>query len=131
MVRDDISRVIVIAEQLESPIIAPVKDNVCYVPIYAKNYCIFLEDKKGILHSSTDDYMYEFLLKTDALVDNLTKLSPESMPYVIRFFDELKDTSLPNLLMGKDDEALEIKDLHCVETFISSKLISADYKCKL
>ena len=131
MARDDISRVLVITEQLENPIISPVRDNVCYVPIYAKNYCIFLEDNKGILHSSTDDYMYEFLLKTDALVDNLKKLSPKSMPYVIRFFDELRDSSLPKLLMGKDDEALKIEDLHCVETFISSKAISASYKSKL
>ena len=129
--RDDITRVLVVSEQLENPVIAPVRNNVCYVPIFAKNFCIFLEDKKGVLHSSAGDYMYEFLLKSDALVDNLKKLSPESMPYVIRFFDELKDSSLPAILRGKDDETLKIEDLHCVETFISSKAISSDYKAKL
>ena len=129
--RDDITRVLVLSEQLKNPVIAPVRDKVCYVPIFAKNYCIFLEDRKGVLHSAAGDYMYEFLLKSDALVDNLKKLSPESMPYVIRFFDELKDSSLPAILKGKDDEILKTEDLHCVETFISSKAISLEYKAKL
>ncbi|MCR4611109.1 MAG: DUF5717 family protein [Lachnospiraceae bacterium] len=131
MLRDDITRVLVIFEQLQNPVVATVRNNVCFVPIYAKNYAIFLEDKKGVLHSATGDYRYEFLLRTDALADNLKKLSPQSLPYVIRFFDELRDTSLPKVLMGKEDEALKVEDLHSVETFISSKAISIDYKCKL
>lgn len=131
MIRDDISRVLVFTEQLSNPIVANVRNNVCYVPIYAKNFRIFLEDKKGILHGGTDDYMYEYLIKSDSAGDNLKKLSPTSLPYVIRFFDELRDTSLPRVLLGQDDEALTVSDLHSVETFISSKAISLSYKSKL
>lgn len=131
MVRDDISRVLIMFEQLQNPVIAQVKNNVCFVPIYAKNYVVFLEDNKGVLHAATGDYMYEFLIKTDSFEDNLKKLSPESLPYVIKYFDDIKENALDGELNSNAPSPLMARDLHSVETFISSKAISTSYKCEL
>lgn len=127
MVRN-VSRVMVVEEQLENPIVVPVQNKVAYVPIFSKNYKIFLEDSTGNVYANPLDYMCEFMLDGDDILDNLKIMSPTSMPYVLRYFEELKDSSLPKFLIGNDDEALKIEDLHCVETFISSKEISKKYK---
>ncbi len=129
--RKNIVRISIVEEQLENPIIVPVNDRVAYAPIYSKNYKIFLEDNMGNVYSSSEDYMCEFLLDGKKYFDNLKLLSPHAMPYVLRYFDELKNSSLERILSGRDDEALTIEDINCVETFISSQQISKEYKCQL
>lgn len=130
VMRDDCARVLVLSEEIANPYVAAVKDNVCYVPILTKDYAVLLEDNNNVLHALRSDYTCEPLLRSDTLSDNLKKLSPHSLPYVISYFDELKDTALPHILSGDKVDALKVEDLHSVDTFITSDAVAKDYRCR-
>lgn len=67
----DITRVIVYQEQLEHPIIASVSRHSCYVPIYSKNYKVFLEDRKGRLRTDVSDYYVEHMMQPQRVYEKL------------------------------------------------------------
>lgn len=89
----DIRRVLVYQEQLKDPVIAAVEEHKAYVPVYSRNYRIFLEDRSGRLHCDASDYYVEHMMQPGKVYRRLYEMAKSRLYYFLydlnhRSFDE-------------------------------------------
>ena len=79
----DITRVLVYQEQLAQPIVAAVHDHVAYVPIYSREYRIFLEDRNGCLRCDPSEYYVEHLMQPGRAYRKLYEKATQRLHYFL------------------------------------------------
>lgn len=110
-------RVIVLHKQTNKEMAYGIVNRVAYFPIYSKDYVVAFEDRMGKRFVNQPDYDLEVLIPSFGLTKKCLKLSPEQMPYLIRYFDELPASA-----------TLSSMDLSYLNILLSSQAISERYK---
>ena len=113
----DIVRIIVWQEQLAAPVIAAVEQHKAYVPIYSKNYRIFLEDRHGRLHTDRSEYYVEHLMQPGRAYRKLYELASRRLHY---FLYDLNQRS--------GDEDFLTVDIPDIAEFLSSDEVDERYR---
>ena len=115
-----IRRVMVFEEQLKEPYLVPVENNSAFLPIYSRNYRIFLEDTKGRLISGKADYIVEELLPMERMFGRLYRMAKKRLGY---FLFRLNEKETANDF--KEDEMNDIAE------FLSSDAVDVTYRQKM
>ena len=116
----DIVRVYVYQEQLAAPVTAAVENHKAYLPIYSRNYRIFLEDRQGRLHSDASEYYVEHLMQPGNVYRRLYEKATAHLHY---FLYDLNHRSM--------DEAFLPVDIPDVVELLESDEVSQRYKEQL
>ncbi len=113
----DIVRIIVWQEQLAAPVIAAVEQHKAYVPIYSRNYRIFLEDKHGRLHTDRSEYYVEHLMQPGRGYRKLYELASRRLHYFLYDLNQ----------RGRDEEFLTV-DIPDIVEFLESGEVDDHYR---
>ncbi len=113
----DIARVFVYQEQYEMPIVVPVMNGVCYVPLVSEHFQIFMETKWGTLITDTKGYTLQRIMFEEAYLERLKNLAPAALTFVLADFDK-----------KKSPEDFTLDDINKIETFLHTSLVSKSYK---
>ena len=115
----DVRRVIAYEEPFGSPVIAPVRDRVAYLPIVGDSCRIMLETGDGIRLCDERGYYIEELLRTDSCYNRLKELSGEKLRYLV------------NRLACDADAELSSEETALIPEFLENDGYSEAFKEKL
>ena len=113
----DIVRVYVYQEQLASPVVGAVENHKAYVPVYSRNYQVFLEDSKGHLTCDRGSYYTEHLMQPGRVYRRLYEMASSRLSY---FLYDLNQRS-------SQDELYSV-DIPDIEEFLLSDRVDLGYK---
>ncbi|MBQ7677143.1 MAG: hypothetical protein IJT32_02800, partial [Lachnospiraceae bacterium] len=117
---EDIRRVVVYEEQLKEPFIVPVEHNYAFVPIYSRNYRVFLEDTKGRLIAGRRNHILEELLPIERSFKRLYGIAKKRIGF---FLYRLNDKETAD-----DFKEYEMND---IAEFLSSDGVDPSYRQKM
>lgn len=80
---EPVTHVIVQQENLKQPQVYPVVDHQAYLPVYAGNYVIMLQDAHGRRYALSSEAQMERLMNPGRYIRKCLELAPEELPYVL------------------------------------------------
>ena len=113
----DIVRVYVYQEQLAAPVVGAVEDHKAYVPVYSRNYQVFLEDKNGHLTSDRGSYYTEHLMQPGRVYRRLYEMASSRLSYFLYDLNQ----------RNSQDELYSV-DIPDIEEFLLSERVDPEYK---
>lgn len=99
------SKAIVVQKQMKQHQVVPIIDGTAYFSAYAEDYCILLQDTKGLFFADESLFEENALLEVDVYLDMAMKLAPMAVPYLVYLFDKKQKM---NYFSSEDEERFSV-----------------------
>ncbi len=116
----DVRRIVVYEEQLKEPFLLPVENGCAFVPIYSRNFRVFLEDTKGRLVAGRNDYIIEELFPVERMLKKLYRMAKERTGYFLYLLNDKEKA-----------EDFREEEMNDIAAFLSSETVDVSYRQKM
>ena len=119
VINPKVRRVFLYQEEFKAPSIANVSSHKAFLNYMGSKGVIFLEDEEGYLFVDDEAYLIEDVIDTTGYLDNIKKLTPLKLAYVLYDLDKI------------DNVDRESFSTDAIKLLLNSKLVAKEYLSRL